>query len=212
MNAHLLSLSVHIGAGTIALALGFAVLSRAKGTADHKRLGRVFSYLTLVVCLSAAVGLVLFRFLPIFAVLTVLVLYQLGSGWHTARTQANGPSALDAAWTVAATAASLTIIPFVSNAPGGSSSVSRSTLAALATVLLYDTVRWLYPRRWHRIAWRYEHTYKMIAATFGMLSALVGNVVRVGQPWSQLAPSALGATVAMYFFFQLYREDSAADR
>jgi uncharacterized membrane protein len=208
-RAHLLSLSVHIGAGSIALALGFVLLWRQKGTADHVRLGRLFSYGTLVVCLSAIAGLVLFRFLPLFAVITILVLYQLGSGWHAARTKGNGPGMLDALWTLAAVVSSAAIAPLVLHAsPEGSRSVVQSTFGALATVLLYDTVRWSFPRRWHRVLWRYDHSYKLIASTFGMLSALVGNVVRVGQPWSQLLPSALGLAVATYFFVRLYREDT----
>jgi uncharacterized membrane protein len=208
-RAHLLNLCIHIGAGTIALALGFALLLRRKGTADHARLGRLFCYGTFVVCLSAIAGLVLFRFLPLFAVITILVLYQLGSGWHAARTQAHGPNIVDALWTVAAVASSLAIAPFVfRSAPEASLSVVRSTFGALATVLLYDTARWGFPRPWHRVSWRYEHSYKLIASTFGMLSALVGNVVRVGQPWSQLMPSAIGLMVAAYFFVRLYREDT----
>jgi uncharacterized membrane protein YuzA (DUF378 family) len=67
-----------------------------------------------------------------------------------------------------------------------------STLAALALLLAYDAARWLFPLRWHATLWRYEHIYKILGCLFGMLSAAVGNTVRVGQPWSQLAPSVIG--------------------
>jgi len=53
-------------------------------------------------------------------------------------------------------------------------------------------VRWLFPKRRHARLWRYEHIYKILGCLFGMLSAAVGNTVRVGQPWSRLAPTAIG--------------------
>ncbi len=93
--------------------------------------------------------------------------------------------------------------------PEGFSTLVVSTLGGLCTVVTYDVIRWLFPRRWHRVAWRYEHSYTMIAATSGTLSALMGNVVRVGRPWSQLWPVPLGLPVISYFFYQLYREDTA---
>lgn len=210
--AHLGNLVVHISAGSIALALGITILIRAKGTDAHRRLGRIFSWLTLIVCLSALVGLTLFRFMPLFAVLTLLVLYQLGGGWRAGRTRAAGPALADALWTVAAIVLAVVLVGILIREPEGLSTVVVSTLGGLGIVLVYDVARWAFPRRWHAVAWRYEHSYKMIAATSGMLSALMGNVVRVGRPWSQLWPVPLGFIVIVYFFFVLYREDAAAAR
>jgi uncharacterized membrane protein len=205
---HLANLIVHIGAGAVALVIGFTILARTKGTPRHRRLGRVFSYFTLIVCLSAATGNIFFRFLPLFAVLTVLVLYQLVSGWRVAQTKERGPSAVDALWTLLAAVALVALAPVVLGREVGARVVVGSALGGLGFVLLYDTVRWFFPRSWHRIAWRYEHTYKFLAALFGLLSAFVGNVVRVGQPWSQITPSAVGTITIFYFLYRLYREDS----
>lgn len=207
---HLSNLVVHINAGTVALALGVTILLRAKGTDSHRRLGRVFSWLTLIVCLSATFGLLVFRFMPLFAVLTLLVIYQLGGGWRAGRTRAAGPALVDALWTIAAITGSIVLVVILLREPEGLSTVVASTLGALGFVIGYDVIRWTFPQRWHRIAWRYEHSYKMIAATSGMLSALMGNVVRVGRPWSQLWPVPLGFIVIFFFFYQLYREDAAA--
>lgn len=204
---HLANLAVHVAAGAVGLGIGFTMLARAKGTAAHRRLGRWFCYATLVVCASATVGSIFFRFIPVFAVLTVLVLYQLVSGWRSVYTQERGPSGIDAIWTLLAALCSIALVPAVLGA--GSDIVVRSSLGALATILTYDTVRWAFPRRWYRLLWRYEHGYKLIASIFAMLSAFVGNVVRVGQPWSQIAPSALGIMVILYFFYRIYREDKA---
>ncbi|QJR13524.1 hypothetical protein [Usitatibacter palustris] len=204
---HFANIAVHVGSGTIAMAIGLYMLARRKGTPAHRRWGRLFCYFTLLVCFSAAVGTVFFRFLPLFAVLNVLVLYQLVSGWRSAYTQGRGPAAIDAAWTVIAAVSSGVLVPILLAAPGGASMVVYASLGALAFILLYDALRWLFPRRWFHALWRYEHSYKLISSIFAMLSALVGNVVRVGQPWSQIAPSVAGTLVVAYFFYRLSRQD-----
>jgi uncharacterized membrane protein len=205
--AHLTNLVIHVAAGIIALAIGFFILTKTKGTATHRRLGRIFCYFTIVVCRTAVVGTVFFRFVPIFAVLSVLVPYQLIGGWRSAYTKDRGPSKIDAIWTLTAFAFSIALAPVVLSHPGKAPIVVNSTLGGLAAILLYDSIRWLFPRRWYRVLWKYEHSYKLIASIFAMLSALVGNVVRVGQPWSQMAPSAVGILVIFYFFFELYRQE-----
>jgi uncharacterized membrane protein len=205
---HLLNILVHIGAGIAAMALGFFVLWRPKDAIHHRRRGRVFVLLTAVVCLSAAIGNAVFRFMPLFAVLTVLVTYQLLSGWHVIYTRTKGPDVFDAGLLLGAAimAAMLARSLFAAGAMvGASASVLYSTLAAVALLLAYDAARWLFPRRWHATLWRYEHIYKILGCLFGMLSAAVGNTVRVGQPWSQLAPTVLGAIVVAWCWVRTYR-------
>ena len=204
-SAHVINIGVHVLSGLIAMLLGFSIVFMAKGTARHKRFGRWFFYATLVVCMAAALGLFAFRFLPVFAVLTVLVWYQLLGGWRAAQTQGAGPNALDAFLTVLATGFTVWLTPIVIEQTTGAKALVYSTLAAVASMLFYDSVRWLFPRRWYARLWLYEHSYKMLAALFGMLSALVGNVVRYGQPWSQLLPSALGLAVIVFFFWRISR-------
>lgn len=205
--AHTANIAIHVAAGTVALAIGFGMLAKAKGTRTHRRLGRLFAYFTLAVCLTAVVGTVFFRFIPVFAVLSVLVPYQLVSGWRLAYTQERGPAPIDAAWTLTAAVFAAALTPTLLAQPAEAPIVVYSSLGALAAILAYDAVRWLFPRRWYRTLWRYEHAYKLIASIFAMLSALIGNVVRIGQPWSQIAPSAIGVAVILCFFVQLHRQD-----
>ena len=207
--AHWANLIVHVGAGTVALAIGSVLLYRRKGTAEHRRWGRIFCYFTLLVALSALMGTVLFRFIPLFAVLTLLVPYQLVSGWRSVHTQARGPAAIDGVLTLVALASAAALVPVLLAHPAGRGIVVYSSLGALGMNLAYDTLRWLFPRRWFATLWRYDHSYKLIASFFGMLSALVGNVVRVGQPWSQIAPSAIGLLTVLYFFYRLSRRSPA---
>lgn len=203
--AHLLNLAVHIGAGAVGILLGGVLLARAKGTRQHVRLGRVFVALAGAVGLSALVGSVFFRFIPLFAVLTLLVPYVLLSGWHVIYTKTLGPDTWDALLLLVAVAAAVLLVPVLLAAPpgGGSNSavVVKATLGALAVVLVYDAARWLFPRRWHAHTWRYEHIYKIFSALFGMLSAAVGNLLG-GVPVAQLAPSVLGVLAIAWFFWR----------
>lgn len=203
--AHLANIAVHVGAGSLALLVGFTLLAMRKGTATHRRWGKVFCGLALVVSLSAAIGTVFFRFIPMFAVLTVLVPYQLVSGWRSIYTRDRGPSRFDAWWTLTALAFALALTPALVAPSGNTGVVAYSALGALFTLLAYDTARWFFPRRWFASIWHYDHAYKLIASLFGMLSAFVGNVVRAGQPWSQIAPSAIGLLTIAFVFVQMRR-------
>jgi uncharacterized membrane protein len=211
-TAHFLNLLVHVGAGSAAILLGFYLLGQPKDPIHHRRRGRVFVLLTAVVCLSAAIGNALFRFLPLFAVLTVLISYQLLSGWHAIYTRAAGPDRLDAGLLLGAAAVTAMLVRrlFADGAMvGAAASVMVSTLAATGLLLAYDGARWLFPRRWHATRWRYEHIYKILGCLFGMLSAAVGNTVRVGQPWSQLAPSVAGLISVVWCIARAHRASRA---
>ncbi len=190
---HLLNIALHIGAGSAAIVLGVALLIRATGSPAHRRQGRVFVLLTAIVCATGVVGTVFFRFIPLFAVLTLLVSYQLLSGWHAVHTKGLGPGRIDALLLLCASAWAIGLLPLLLDERAGP--VIYSTLGALALLFAYDAARWRFPRHWHATLWRYEHIYKMVASLFGMLSAASGNLLRVGQPWSQLLPSLLGMAV-----------------
>jgi uncharacterized membrane protein len=217
MTPHLLNICIHAGAGSAAMALGFYLLWTPKGTRRHRTLGRAFAALALVVCAAAAAGLVLFRFMPLFAVLTVIVSYQLLSGWHVIYTKAAGPNRSDALLLAAAGASAAWMLPYLSGMDGmqgmqgGQAAVVRSTLAALAMLMAYDAARWLFPRRWHAALWRYEHIYKLLASLFGMLSAAAGNLLPAAQPWSQLLPSVLGLAAIVCCMVRTHRAQGRVD-
>lgn len=204
-NAHLINLGVHIGAGSVGILLGVAQLLRAKSGAGHRRRGRWFMWVAFTVTASAFLGLIAFRFMPLFAVLTLLVSYVAVGGWRVARTRSNGPERIDLAWTLLALAVAAGLVPVLAQAPHVGSSqpvVVWSSLAALGVILLYDIVRWTFPRSWFDAIWIPEHIYKVVSALSGMVSAFVGNAVRWGQPWSQIAPSAIGVLLIAYFVAQ----------
>jgi hypothetical protein len=140
----------------------------------------------------------------------VLVLYQLLSGWRAVYTREAGPQAVDGAMTAAAlVAGGLILLRLQHDASGQQAIVVLSSLGGLATILAYDGVRWAFPRRWHGMLWRYEHIYKLLASLFAMLSAAAGNLLRMGQPWTQLAPSLLGLICIAWFWRRQYRLEQA---
>jgi uncharacterized membrane protein len=207
---HLLNITIHIACGIAAMAIGFLILAMNKGTERHRRLGRRFAWLTLTVCATGVVGNVLFNFIPLFAILTLLVLYQFLGAWRAVVTKARGPALIDAALTATAAIAGFTLAPIVLLATEDSPAVIHSTLAALAMVIGYDTLRWLFPAHWHASLWRYEHVYKSIASLFAMLSAASGNVIRFGQPWPQLLPSAIGMAAIFWMMWATWRRRRSA--
>lgn len=212
MTLHWVNILIHAAAGTAAIIIGFYLLAKPKGTEAHRRQGKVFSFLGLVVCATAALGLIVFRFLPLFSVITLLVFYQLVSGWRVIYTKENGPNQYDAGFTLMTVLFSIQLIPIVLDQVDGSKIIVLSTFGALVCVLIYDAIRWFFPHPWYRFLWRYEHSYKLLSSLFGMLSAFVGNTIRFGQPWSQIIPSMLGLMCIGYVFYKLYREDKRSWR
>lgn len=206
-TAHALNLALHVGAGTAALLLGAVLLMRRKGTVWHRRWGRVFGVLACVVCASAALSLV-FGYHPLFAVLTLTVAYQVWGGWRAVRWRGRGPDWRDALASVIAT---LAWVALALGTPAWNPPL-LGALAWLAMVLAYDAARWAFPRGWFSALWRCEHAAKWIACVCGMASAMLGNVWRSGQPWSQLLPSVAGVVLIVWMCRRLWHGQRASDR
>ncbi len=200
--SRLLNLGAHVAAGILGIALGLAQLGMRKGGAGHRARGRWYLLGVATVVGTAGIGTFAFRFMPLFAVLTLLTAYLGIGAWRAAQTQHLGPQRIDLLVTVLALTLGAALVPIVLNAPQFGNSrpvVVISTLAALGAVVLYDLLRWCFPRGWFRALWLPEHIYKMLSSLFGMISAFAGNVVPCGQPWSQIAPPAVGTLLIVYF-------------
>lgn len=190
--------------------IGLRLQASPKGTRAHRLIGRWFVGFTLLVCATAVLGNAVFRFMPLFAVLTVLVLYQLLSGWHVTYTKAAGPNRWDLVLCSGAALWAAALVPLVLGTGLRESRppVIFATLAALGVLIAYDLLRWSFPRRWHAWLWRYEHIYKIVASMYAMLSAALGNLFPNAQPWSQLGPSALGLATITWFCWSEWRRNS----
>jgi hypothetical protein len=179
-----------------------------KGTTPHRQWGRRFVWCVLLVCATAIVGNLFFRFSPVFALLTVLVLYQMVSGWRSIRTKQGGPSTIDAAWTGIAIVASGLIMAYLlgsGDKAGSNFTVVYATFSAIGAILAYDVLRWFFPRRWFARVWIYDHIYKLISSFGALLSAFAGNTLRFAQPWSQILPSVIGGSLIVWYFVRQAR-------
>ena len=205
-TAHLTNIAIHITAGSAGLLLGSILLMVGKGSALHVRLGRIFLAFAGVVCGSALVGTIFFRFIPLFAVLTVLVSYLVLGGWRVIYTKERGPAVWDAALTACTLLATAILLPILLRADlgqGSSAPVIFSTLGAVLIVIAYDSAKWFFSKRWHARLWRFEHIYKMLSAFFGMASAAIGNIFHT--TLAQLLPSLLGTAFIAWFFWREFQ-------
>lgn len=205
-SAHLSNIAIHVTAGSVGLLLGSILLILNKGTALHVKLGRIFIGMAAVVCSSALVGTIFFRFIPLFAVLTLLVSYLVLGGWRVIYTKEGGPAIWDAALTTAAVFGTAILFPVLLKADlsqGSSVPVIFSTLSAVVVVIAYDVAKWFFPRGWHIRLWRFEHIYKVLSALFGMASAAIGNIFHT--TLAQLLPSLIGTLVIGWYFWREFQ-------
>jgi uncharacterized membrane protein len=203
---HFSNIVIHVIAGSAALLLGLILLMINKGTDLHVKIGRIFIAFAVVVCTSALVGTILFRFIPLFAVLTLLVSYLVLGGWRATVTKDSGPSVTDSALTASALLGTAILLPILLKADlsqGSSAPVIFSTLGAVIVVIVYDIAKWFFPRGWHARLWRFEHIYKVLSAFFGMASAAIGNIFHT--TLAQLLPSVIGTLVIAWFFWREFQ-------
>lgn len=205
-SPHSTNVIIHVFAGSIGLVLGAILLMMAKGTTLHVKLGRIFIGFAAVVCTSALIGTVLFRFIPLFAVLTLLVSYLVLGGWRVIVTKDDGPASWDAALTACAVLGTAILLPVLLKADlsqGSSAPVIFSTSGAVIVVIAYDIAKWFFPQGWHARLWRFEHIYKVLSALFGMASAAVGNIFHT--TLAQLLPSVIGTLIIAWFFWREFQ-------
>ena len=138
---HLLNLGIHIAAGAVGIFLGVLQLLFAKGGSRHRRVGQYFMLTALTVTATALIGTIAFRFMPLFAVLTLLTTYVAVGGWRVARTRTQGPEMVDLAWTALGVLAAVALLPLLLASPHVGNSrpvVVWSSLGALLMLLGYD--------------------------------------------------------------------------
>jgi hypothetical protein len=199
------NVGLHVAAGVTGLLLGLVPLATAKGGPVHRRWGRRFSWVGLLVLSTAVVGDLFFGSpMPLVAA-TLSAGYQGVSGVRSLALKGRGPGLADAVLALAALAGCGLLL--MAMGPGTASwrpSIGYSTVGFVASVALYDLSRHAWAERWSRQVRPLDHGLKMTGAYFAMMSAGVGNVFRHLQPWSQVLPSALGMVV-MLFLAAFYR-------
>ena len=199
--AHSLNLLVHILAGTLALGVGLIAIIASKRGRLHRRAGKLFLYTYSVVVTTAIFGLLVFNFRSFLAVVTILSLYDVFSGYRALQLRGRRPQWFD---TLFAATGALTPWIFITamrhlHRPWAPV-LTWSILGGLILISGYDLLRNVLPERWLRKVWIYEHLYKMMSAYIAITSAFAGTVFVRYMPWSAVAPSAIGFTVIAGFF------------
>lgn len=204
---HTANIVLHVGAGSLALALGLVMLARRKGTPAHRRRGRLFLVLYFTVIATAALGFVFFRPDPALAAITLLSAYLIWSGWRTILRGAASPSRLDGAAALAAAASGLALALYAHGGAGAFWKPAVTGPIAFALLLwgIYDLARLFFPAHWRHRIWRLEHGLKLIAAVGALASAGLGTVFPQFAPWSQVGPSIAATAFCVLFLSHSWR-------
>lgn len=180
--------------------LGILLLIVGKGTVFHRRWGRAFVRLLLVVNVSAFLGWLFFRSNPFLLMLTLLASYNTYSGYRAVRLKTVRGNWLDklAPVTVLATALFYLFYLMRSDTPW-SPAVIYPTVAALTLVTVYDILKSVFLHSSISHWWLYEHIYKITSAFGAVLSAFVGTVLPQYKPLSQAGPGVVCWIIIIFF-------------
>lgn len=121
---HGFNLALHIAVGRMAVTVGVVLLARRKGTAVRRFWDRMFVGCTVLVCLPAGPGLLVFRLMPELALLAGWGACPVFGGRRAVRCKAAMLSSPDVLATVSAATMALALLPTVpkpvpANAQGG---------------------------------------------------------------------------------------------
>jgi len=209
-NLHLVNISVHVAAGSIALILGVVALISKKGGRIHKKAGEIFTLLLSVIILTGLFGVFVFGRNTFLLVITVLSAYYGFSGYRILVTKSNKPQFIDIfVALLSIIAVSYFLYYFRQNGMYWSPVIIYSTVGALLMVILYDFARYFIPSTQYGKLWLYEHIYKMIGAFTALLSAFTGTVFPNYKPYSQFLPSVFGTLMQVAFIVYAYRQHNS---
>lgn len=190
---HDLNVTLHALAGTGALCAAMVAVAAAKGSRVHRRAGVAFRRLGVIVIVTAALGLLLFRWIVPLAAATLAAAYPLWSGTRALSIHRLGPSRRDV-WAAACAVLGATalLVGMRAGTASWTPALGYGTAGGLAFWGLYDLSRQFWWPLWQQRYGRLDHGVKLWSAATAMLSAVAGNTLRDWQPWSALGPIALG--------------------
>jgi len=197
---HQVNIAIHVLFGTTALALGLIAICSPKRRGLHTRVGMLFIYAYLVVVTTATIGLTVFNFRSFLAVVTILSIYDVFSGYRALTLRGRRPQLIDILFSLLGLFTPWAFILIMRRLHQPWSPVlTWSILGGLAAVSTYDLLRTILPREWLKRTWVQEHLYKMMSAYIAITSAFAGTVFPNHMPWAALLPSVIGTTVTLSF-------------
>lgn len=193
---HTFALVFHIATGVAALLSGTLILVLPKGTALHRRAGRVF-FMALVGVSASAFILSVIRPNPFLFMVGVFTLYQGLSGYRAVRNKALKPAWWDVLVTLMGAANAVAMF--------ASGQVVLYVFGGISTFLVYGDARWLRsaytgrplpPKLWLR-----RHIGNMMGGYIATVTAFL--VVNFASPalgiWIWLAPTIVGVPLLVWW-------------
>ncbi len=205
-DPHTLNIAIHISAGALALVLGIIPLLSRKGGRWHRLTGWLFVVSGFVVLTCAIIGVGLYPQPGALVMATLSAAYQYISGLRALPRFRQTPGWLDMGLALAVLAACGALLTHMTS---GSASwppvVGYTTLGFLSLMAFYDLSRPLWRHVWQSIR-AVDHGLKMTGTYFAFASAGLGNLLRGGQPWSQILPSVIGLIVMLLLLVRHIRD------
>lgn len=204
---HHLNIIVHVIAGSLGLIAGMAAIIAGKTSTWHRRLGRVFMWLIVIIIITGIAGVLVFKRNTFLLVLTLLSGYNCFSGIRAIKLQGKRPRILDIIVPLVVMSSAIYYLWYTRSiglywAPV----IIYSTIGALFLLTLYDLCKTILPLPFLQKAVLYEHAYKMMGAFSGITSAFSGTVFPQYKPYSQFLPSVLGFAFIIVTFIWLSRK------
>lgn len=202
---HLSNIVLHVISGTIALILGFLILLKAKGTKLHIQSGYIFICCMVIVVITGAFGVIIFKRNLFLLLITVLAGYNTYSGFRILKEKSNRFYIKDMLVMLGALIITFVFIYYLRSIGFyWNPIVIYSGVGYLLLVVLYDIFRYLIPESRYGNLWRYEHSSKMISALGALLSAFVGTLLPDCKPYSQTLPSLFMTLMMIFFNIKIY--------
>ncbi len=205
---HKANIIVHVATGMVALLLGLVALTTPKGGKTHRKSGTIFLYFLTIVVITGLLGVLIFKVNQFLLVITILSGYNAYSGMRVLKNKTCKINFQDILVGLFAVSSGIYFLYYIKNIGMiWSPLIIYSTLGALFTIVLYDLLRYLIPRKKYGNLWLYEHIYKMVSAFTALLAAATGTVYDEFQPHSQYLPSLFGTLLAIGFITYFYRKN-----
>lgn len=202
---HLTNIIVHVITGSTALAVGFLILFKTKGTPFHRKLGYLFTLCMVIVVTTGVFGVIVFKRNLFLLLITILAGYNTYSGFRILKEKTNRFYLKDLAAMLAALAIAI-IFTYYLRLIGfyWDPVVIFSGVGYLLMVISYDILRYCIPASRYGNLWRYEHSSKMISAVGALFSAFIGTLMPDYKPYSQILPSLFMTLVMIFFNIRIF--------
>lgn len=202
---HTLNITLHVSTGLLALTMGLWQLAAPKGGPTHRRRGRWLLALAGGSVASAGLGALLFRPRPDLQAVSLLVAYQLYSGWRCLRLPRRGRGLID--WGPAALLAASAAAMLAAQEHFWPTPVVQSVAFAMIFTAAYDLIRMTFPLRWRHFLNPAEHAWRLCAVIGAMASvAAAQQLPRSTAAQSSLVVSAAFSVLAAALAWQAARK------